>query len=278
MSIASILLHAAGETLEPDRGPPHYAIGLARAFGAHLMALVFQIDASVARGTHLAQALPDADAACRAGNRDVIERAEHLRVHARRAGVTADVLTARSFAYTVPHVVADQARLTDITVVGVSDAGLLSERAIAEYVLFQSGAPMIVVPQLFDAAFACDRVTIAWDYGRTAARAVRDALPLLQRAHEVTLLTVSGDKAIDTSLTLAQVVASLHRRGVSARHEQVERQDRAIGDVMQEFAVRNGSQLLVMGGYGHSRFRDFVLGSATRQLLATPALPTLISH
>lgn len=278
MSITNILLHVAGETLEPDRGPAQYAIGLATAFEAHLKALVFQLDVSLPQSAHLTQTLPNAAATFDARNRDAIERAEHLRVHARRAGVTADVLTARSYAYTVPHVVADQARLCDIAVVGVSEAGLLSERSIAEYVLFQSGAPMIIVPQRHNGAFACERVTIAWDFGRTTARAVRDALPFLHRAKEVTLLTVGGDKAIDTSLTSTQVVASLHRRGIPSRYVQIERQDRAIGDVIQEYAIKDGSQLLVMGGYGHSRFRDFVLGSATRQILASPELPTLLAH
>lgn len=213
-----------------------------------------------------------------ARNRDAIRRAEQLRRHAESLGISVEILTNHSHAYTVPHVVADHARLCDFVVAGVSAAGLLSERAIAEYVLFQSGRPLIVVPQRYDMPFACERITVAWDFERTAARALGDALPFLRRAVEVTLLTVDADKTIDTSLTSAQVLASLHRRGILARFEHIERQGQSIGDAIQQYALQRGSHLLVMGGYGHSRFRDFVLGGATRQILASPELPTLLSH
>lgn len=272
-----LLLHAAAEMLEPDRGPGPYAVGLAAAMEAHLTALVFQL--------HVA--LPDSAIALAgrtplvghdARQRDALRRAEVLREQALARGVPIELVTTHSNAYTVPQVVADHARLCDLAVAGVSDAGLLSERVIAEHVLFQSGRPLLAVPQRHERAFACERITVAWDGERTAARALGDALPFLQRASEVVLLTVGGDKAIDSSVSRELALAVLKRRGVAARFEQVERGERTIGDAIQHHAVQHGSDLLVMGAYGHARFRDFVLGGATRRVLGAPALPTLLAH
>jgi nucleotide-binding universal stress UspA family protein len=278
MSTFTVMLHTAAENLDPDRGPASYALGLAVAFEAHLTGIVVQLDASSAESADRASGQADLEPAVERGNSAARTRAEQLKHRAQSFGVTVELLTNPSQAYTVPHVVADHARLCDVAVAGVTDTGLLSERSIAEYVLFQSGRPLIVVPQRYDGPFACRRVTVAWDFERTAARALGDALPFLRRAAEVTLLTVDADKAIDTSLTTSDVLTSLQRRGIRARLEQIERQGQSIGDAIQQYALLQDSDLLVMGGYGHSRFRDFVLGGATRQILASPRLPTLLSH
>lgn len=105
-----------------------------------------------------------------------------------------------------------------------------------------------------------------------------DALPLLRRAAEVTLVMFGDDKEFLSSVGREQVLGALRKRGVSASFRQLERGSQSIGDAINGAALDLKAELLVMGGYGHSRFRDFVLGGATRAILKSPAMPTLISH
>lgn len=274
----SVLLHASAETCDPDRGPAHYAMTLASAFDAHITALIFELDVIGPHSAHGREGTgAGSDLRAEPSERSQ-QRAQALRGVCERERVAVDVVTERSFAFTVPEVVADHARLRDVAVAGVDERGFLSEHAIAEYVLFQSGRPLIVVPAGFSKPFGCDTVMVAWDFGRTAARAVSDALPFLRRAGEVVLVAVGDEKRMDSSLSAADVVTALERRGVRARFELVEQGSRPIGDAISDSAGRFGADLLVMGGYGHSRFREFVLGGATRGILRDPALPTFLSH
>ena len=278
MSASAILFHVAAETFEVDRGAAHYALGLAAAFEAHLTGLVFPLDMMAVPKASRAGAAAVPDDTVGTEEEDLVRRIDRFGERARALGVAIDLRTTHSHAFTVPHVVTDHAKLCDLMVAGVRATGLLSERVIAEHALFQSGRPVIVVPPRYDRPYACERIVVSWDFSRAAARALADASPILQRAKEVTLLTVDADKRIDTSLSNEYVIESLHRRGITVRLQQIERQGRSVGDVIQQHAVQQGAQLLVMGGYGHSRVRDFVLGGATRQILDAPLLPVLLSH
>lgn len=278
MTIGNLLLHASAENIDPGRGPAAWALGLAAEAGAQLTALVFELDVVMPRSAYGRQIVADSRAAVEARNRDAAERAARLRAAAEKAGVDARVVTDRSFAYGVPEIVADHSRLHDLVVSGVDQTGLLSERSIAEHLLFEAGRPVVVVPNDHPAAFRCDRITVAWDWGRAAARALGDAMPLLRRAGEVTVVVFQDEKQFDTSLGEEQLLAALERRGVRARFAPAERGGKPIGEALCAFALDRGSDLLVMGGYGHSRLRQFVLGGATRAVLDGPGLPTLLSH
>lgn len=274
--IRNILLHVSAENLDPGSGPAAYARSMARAFGAHLTALVFELNVFSTTGGFEGVALAEGNTGIAERNRMADETAEVLR--ASLEGVDADVRTARSFAYGVPEIVAQMARIHDLTIAGIATDPVLSDRAIAEYALFQSGRPLLVVPGDHDGEFAARRIACAWDFGRPAARAVADAMPLLKQAEDVTLLTVGDDKSFDCSIDMDDVLAALGRHGIVARHARGERAGASIGDALQRMAREAGADLLVMGGYGHSRFREFVLGGATRGVLHDAMLPTFLSH
>lgn len=278
MTIRSILHHAAAEHCDPQHGASGYALQLAQAFDARLTALVYELDVVLPRSAYGRQIIAEARADLADRNSDALERAAGLRDAAAGMHLEAEVVTERSFAYTIPEVVADRARLYDLMVTGTDDRGLLSEHTIAEYVLFQSGRPLIVVPADHATTFSCDKVVVAWDYSRTAARALGDAMPFLGRAAEVTLVAFGDDKEMESSLTRDDVLTALKHRGVQARYEQAERGGRDIAAAIGAFATDLTAGLLVMGAYGHSRFREFVLGGATRGVLQAPALPTFLSH
>lgn len=143
--------------------------------------------------------------------------------------------------------------------------------------MFGSGRPVLVLPAASPLSPVHEHIAIAWDGGRAAARAVQDAMPLLVKARLVTLLTACDDKAIGES-TVAGLAAYLSRHGVETKHHDVSSAGIKIGAALQAGATRQGAGLLVMGAFGHSRIRDFVMGGATRSTLDDVTLPIFLSH
>ena len=278
MMIRTVLLHAAAESCNPGRSAARYALGLSERFEAHLDALVFELDVVTPKSVYGRHITADAIAHLDRRNADIARTAEALRIAAIERGIDARVITDRSHIHSTPEIATDHARLADIAVAGVCDEGLLSERTVAEALIFQSGRPVIIVPSDHEADFSADRIVVAWDHSKVAARALSDALPLLRRASQVTLVTFGDDKDFSSSLSQDELLAALRRRGVAAEMLQILRGHRDIGRAIYSPALDIRAELLVMGGFGHSRFRDFVLGGATRSILTTPRLPTLISH
>lgn len=277
MTIKSILVQAGSETAASKSAHVEYAFRLASRFDANLTALVHQIDVVLPRSAYGKGITTQAKIALADEHSEAREQAAWLQAKAEELGVKAEVLTERSFAYTIPEEVANHARLHDLSIMSVDREGLLSQHAIAEYVLFHSGRPLLVVPP-HASGFTLATVVIAWDYSRVAARAMAEALPLLREAGEVIVATFGDDKAMDSSLSPNDVIASLARRGVQARFVRAQRHDSAIAAAINDFCTEQKAGLLVMGGYGHSRFREFILGGATRGILEAPAVPTLLSH
>lgn len=275
---ASLLLHISAEAADPASGAAAYALGMAQALGAHLTAMTFQLDVLSRTRMYESPLLLEGRNAVGHHNQVVLDKATALREAAASLGVDADVRTERSFAYGVPEAVAERARLTDWVVAGVGTDALLNDRALAEHLLFQSARPVIIVPASWAGHWACRRILIGWDYSRSAARALSDAMPLLRQAQDVCLVAFGDDKAFDTSLKGDDVVQALARRGISARFESAERGNVGIGEAIATKAGAEAADLLVMGAFGHSRLREFILGGATHHLLQNPALPTLMSH
>lgn len=275
MTLECILLHAPAGHGEPARGPAAWAIGAAAAFRARLTAAVFDFDA-LTGGPADGQRAPRVTG--EVSSTAAAETAERLVQTAAGLGVEAQAVTSRSFAYGLPEVVADHARLHDLVVAGVDRSGLLSERGMAEHLIFEAGRPVVIVPADYRGPVQNGRIAVAWDNSRVAARALGDAMPLLRRAEEVVILTVGGERRLEASLETSDVIEALDRRGVAARFHQVDLEGRDIGQALGRDAIQLGSDLLVMGAFGHSRLRQFVLGGATRSVLDEPRLPVLLSH
>jgi nucleotide-binding universal stress UspA family protein len=195
---------------------------------------------------------------------------------ARLAGIAHDgrVITAPDGGDIIDPIV-DCARLFNLTIVPFLD----DNDACADLVqalAFESGRPVLVLPENDEGPFKLDRVMVAWDGGRAAARAVADALPLLQRAAQVRVVTVSRDKQLPQTATGGELATHFARNGVNATLEEIEKNGRAVGQVLEDAA--SGADLVVMGAFGHSRIRDFFLGGATTHVLKAPKRPTLLSH
>ena len=170
---------------------------------------------------------------------------------------------------------------SDLVVIGQSDrsdpvAGVAFD--FPQQVLLNAGVPVLMVPSGGSFATLGEHVLIAWKGTREAARAVRDALPLLRAAGRVSLVEVAEAEPDTTGDgTLADAAAWLrsHHVAVEASREPAQG---GIGEQLQQWAAERRVDLLVSGGYGHSRLREWVLGGATRHLLDHMTLPTLLSH
>jgi nucleotide-binding universal stress UspA family protein len=152
------------------------------------------------------------------------------------------------------------------------------DRPCIQAVLFGSARPVALMPSGRRRLRGLDRVVVAWDFSREAARALADAIPLLVLAREVRVVTVFGEKHLETTATTADVEHFLARHRVKYSLNQISFEGGNIGRFLMDYAVGVDADILVMGAYGHSRLREFVLGGATREILCHPELPVLLSH
>ena len=168
------------------------------------------------------------------------------------------------------------ARYFDATILQQPDPKDADASDIVESVLFGSGRPVLIVPYIHVPA-RLGTVVIAWDEGRPAARAVADALPLLALADRVEIVSVT-DGGRETPLPSKNMARHLARHGIRAEATRLVRGEVGIADTLLSYAADVDAGLIVMGGYGHSRLREIVLGGTTRTILQTMTVPVLMSH
>lgn len=169
-----------------------------------------------------------------------------------------------------------QARCHDLTLIGINTTDT-SSQVTAERVIFGSGRPALLVPE-DEGPSAFRHVLIAWDGSRVAARTVADARDVLRLAEVVTIVSVTDDKPLPYGAPESLLAEYLSHHDVQALTAQVRRNGRPIAEALQDHARDIGADVIVMGAFGHSRVRDFVLGSATGGVLRDLRLPVLLSH
>lgn len=277
MSNHSLMLFSSFESSEPASGSAAFAVAAAAALGAHLQVIAPFVDLiAPADWAGLSAEEIEMEGEKRRNNTKALASA--IEKHALANGVSVSSQTEWAHAFGLAPYLGDQAKLYDLTITGADRSTFLSERKIAEHILFQSGRPVVIVPAAYKPPFVCKRVVVAWDHTRTAARAFHDSLPFLHLADEVILVAVGGEKRFQTSSDPGTVEEALARKGLNAKFRQIDLGTRTIGQALQDHALDNGADLLVMGAYGHSRLHEFMLGGATREVLDEPRLPVLMSH
>lgn len=175
---------------------------------------------------------------------------------------------------------AGQAQYGDVTIIGINaDGPDYLQRGLFEATLFSSGRPVIVVPESFQRHGQPRKILIGWRPGREAARAVHDALPLMKAADEVRIVVVdesaTGSREAEPGVDIGRHLA---RHGVKVEVKQVPGSAGGTASLLLDEARYFGADLLVMGGYGHSRLREWILGGATRDILQTMDLPVLMAQ
>jgi nucleotide-binding universal stress UspA family protein len=147
-----------------------------------------------------------------------------------------------------------------------------------EAALLGSGRPIVIVPHYQQGAVKFDRILVCWDGSHNAARAIADAMPFLTRAKQVEVVTVATGGKADDGMPGLYIAHHLSRHGVIAELSNIVAHSQEVSLRIRSHAEQQSADLMVMGGYGHSRLREFVLGGATRDILASTVVPTLMSH
>jgi len=198
---------------------------------------------------------------------------------ARRNAVSFETRRIDDSMASAPETLARIARRFDLSIVAQPHPdGPGIDDLFVESALFSSGRPVLIVPYIQRSPLSLDRVLVCWDGSRTAARATADALPLLARARTVEVVTVTGPSHRDEEIPGIDFAQHLARHGIRVELKRIVQGDIDIASAILSHAADVSADLIVMGGYGHSRWREFVLGGATRGLLKSMTVPTLMSH
>ncbi|MFZ9502565.1 MAG: universal stress protein [Beijerinckiaceae bacterium] len=268
-----VVLDAEGRQAPAQR----FALSLAAQTGAHLTAagLAVQIVAPVSFGGEypyelMAQALEQARATVASGF-------EALRTEA-PVGVEPELVAIEAVSGLAAARLAGLARHFDMTIIGQEHDGASGdESGYIVSALFDSGRPVFVVPYIHEGPAKLDHAVVAWDGGLVAARALAGATPLLTRARRVEVVTIAPRDEPVEELPGFNITRHLARHGVNAQLRQLAPAD-DVGAALLSHAAQTGADYLVMGAYGHSRLREFVLGGATRSVLASMTVPVLMAH
>lgn len=254
-----------------------YALALAGLGGAHLSVLLVEFEAdppapSIGRGIHGNEI---------AKSKFMTERltltAELLQSAARRANLTCTVLPVDP-SRSLRDILIDNAQVRDIVIFDVKGPLRHPRQTLVEAALFGSGRPILLVPPAARTV-AQGIALFAWNATRSAVRALHDALPLLSRAQEVVIVSVTDDKEFQAARSGEDIRRYLGRWDINSRFEPVQRENQNVGDVLLGHAARLNANLLVMGGFGHSREREFLFGSATRDIFQSELeVAVLLSH
>jgi len=256
-----------------------YAVSLASMFEAHIAGVAFVYDAiiPVTGAGYIPQEVIDVQR--RDNEAAAKEAVRRFNAAVTRTGASAEPLLLDSELADAGRRFSRLARYFDLALVGQPKPEASQvESLIAESTLFEAGRPVIMVPYVQKTPVKLDQVMVCWDGGASAARAVGDAMPLLKRARNIELVIVAGDRAKPTEIDGADIGRHLARHGLKVAVERIPGGDIDVGEALLSRAADFDADFMVMGGYGHSRLREFVLGGATRSILRSMTVPVLMSH
>jgi nucleotide-binding universal stress UspA family protein len=256
------------------------AISLAKLFDAHLdgIACAYQpinpsivVGASAAYFAEATQYNTELDQAA--------HRLDQFEIAVRQTGLSHGGRTIADSPALANETLSEIGRLYDLNIVAQSDPSRPSHYdGLPEALLFNSGRPLLLVPYIHAGPVRPDRVLICWDASRPAARAVHDALPLLRKAQTIDIVTINEDEDAPGDACCDKLIAHLARHDLAATANKFDCAPGAIHSAILSLAADTSADLMVMGGYGHSRLREFILGGVTRGMLKSLTVPTLMAH
>ena len=226
----------------------------------------------------------DTSAAKKQHERDQLVQRNMLRFEHECSTLGIESFESRRVANTPLDAMLWHARFSDLVVMGdlgKSSSGVKASRSITEEVLIRSSRPVLIVPSTANATEKTDLGTaiVAWDGSQAAAAAVSSAMPLLESAGQVIIVFVHtpGIEGANELVAGTEVCLYLARHGVSAQLVPVECED-TVAATLLDYVEQSQPGVLVMGGYGHSRLRELVLGGTTRSVLSGINSPVLMNH
>ena len=277
----NILVHIPSE--RPVRPVIDVAVALTLARRAHLDAVAIGYESISAAGMVVDGGTAAVASVMEIEQDRALERANAaisvFEVEAKLAKITYGTRALAAIPADAEETIGALARLYDLTVVLQPDSSFSSyDNIISQAILFNSGGPMLMVPYIHKGPLDAHHVGIAWDGSRLAARAVRDALPFLTAARTVTVIAVNEDRNDAGEASSEQLVSHLARRGIKTRVERLTADRDNVQGTILSVAADSNIGLLAMGGFGHSRLQERILGGVTRAMFESMTVPVLMSH
>src|SRR5262249_31072967 len=256
-----------------------YAISLAQTFGAHIVGVGF-IYEPVIPGSVLGGVPTNLIELQREENTKAAKAAiARFEAAAKGANLSAESRMLDASIAGAADLFGRIARRFDFAVVGQAQREQgASEELLIEGALFGSGRPVIVVPVAQKDPIRLDRVMLCWDGSRPAARAIGDAMPLMTRAKAIEIVVVTGERDKSGEITGANMKRHLARHGIEVEIKRIAAGGADAQSTIVKHVAESGANFIVMGGYGHSRLREFILGGVTRSILRSMPVPVLMSH
>jgi nucleotide-binding universal stress UspA family protein len=257
-----------------------FAISIAAIFNTHVAGIAFAYLPNLP-GYVTAEIPPEIVARIIAENEKATwAMIERFDVAAKRSRISAEHRLLKTTEAEAPEILSALARRFDLTLFTQSEPDGVDNDGLIETSLFQSGRPLIVVPYIQNDGLKVDRVVCCWDGSRVAARAINDALPFLTKAAMVDLLIVLNEKT-DTDqhkIRGAEMAKHLARHDIKVQIETIPAADIDVANAILSYVADNSGTMIVMGGYGHTKLREMILGGVTRDMLESMTVPVFISH
>jgi nucleotide-binding universal stress UspA family protein len=279
MPIKDVFLPLVGQPRGPALAAIEKCVAVAADLGARITALGLEEDIFERPKVMLPY---DRDSAETSGSRAASDMQQLLNAFTNatsRANLRAQCRTGKVPADQIAAILAEHARFSDLTLLPVKPHDSRME-SIIEAVLFESGRPLLLCPEHLadEMRPEFENVMIAWDHSARAARAVGDALPILQAANSVRVVTVADDKADAIVQSGTALVDHLREHGVHASFETTKGGSSSIGKVLGNWVNSHGMDVMVMGAYHHSRLNEIVWGGVTKTVIGQPPCWVMISH
>jgi nucleotide-binding universal stress UspA family protein len=278
MGLNDILVYV--DSTEATKARVGFAVALAKQHGAHLIGIAFAPTALLPLyGADVGFAdMSEVMASVKTQGANALEAFE---ARAKADGVSAEAELMQGMSEEFPHDFARAARHVDLAILGQPRDGdpLIGQYALVERCLFASGRPVIIVPALSEKPSLDGTIVAAWDGSAEAARAINDALIFLKPASRVVLVVgVMGGQDDEQAPQTDDMMAHLKRHGVTAEAMRVKAGEGDIGRLLLSTAKDLGADLMVMGAFHHSRWREFILGGVTLTVLEEATIPLFMAH
>jgi len=257
----------------------NFAISVAEAFEAHLLGVAFAYE-PVIPGSVMGGIPPEFIEGQRNESENKAKAAiARFESAAKRAGISFETRSLWASISGAADQLGRLARRFDLAVVGQPEREkAMPDEIVDEGVLFESGRPVIFVPFIQKAGLKADRVMICWDGSRAATRAIADSMPFLHKAKSIEVVIVGSREAPRDQMPGVDLGQHLARHGLKVDVKRITSPDIDVPATILSYAADSSADMIVMGGYGHSRLREFVLGGVTRGLLESMTVPVLMSH
>jgi nucleotide-binding universal stress UspA family protein len=278
MSLNDIVVYVDGAEAAKER--VRFAVALAKQHGAHLIGVAFApttllplygADAGLADMTEVLESVKAQGA----------QALEEYKSHAAAEGISCEARLLQGMSEEFPQEFARAARHADLAILGQPRDGdpLIGQYALVECCLFASGRPVIIVPASPEERTLTGTIVAAWDGSAEAARAINDTLAFIKRASRVVLLVgMVDEQGGDAASQAGAMVAHLKRHGIAVEVICVKASEVDVGRILLSKAKELGADLMVMGAFHHSRWREFMLGGVTLTVLEEAAIPLFMAH